>query len=308
MAIAIVLAAPFAPLRSASEDAIVEVAEAHGAPSRGVLLPLLLRANALPDLAVLLRPLDDFADDATCIVDLAALADGALRQLPVGPWLRLVVALLHDAPCDLLEHRWLDRHEGGARTARREILVANVDEFVQKQIVEHAVAALHYDVALIRGHAMHRAAPLDDVHRDTLVEVWVDPVVNASHLKRRLGVSVDTLHFRVEDSLERSLPACRAPQDEELTISYRHDGDHGVQLAMDTRAVIQDGQQHRRGAKTIGRHEGLLHHRDRAEVRGVLPHRLPHCVGEQLLEAQLVARCEEFPRQLRRVDAEILDL
>mmetsp|Transcript_16056 Transcript_16056/g.44175 ORF Transcript_16056/g.44175 Transcript_16056/m.44175 type:complete len:226 (+) Transcript_16056:601-1278(+) len=152
---------------------------------------------------------------------------------------------------------------------------------------------------------MHSAAPLDDLDRDALVELFVEPVIDAADLQRALRMTIDALHLCVEDRLQLGLKPHQSSQDEELAITDGEHRDHGVQLAVDPRAVVEDRKEGRGGAECLRGLVSLPHQRDRAHVRPL--HRV-HPVRNELRHCKLLAGLEQLSRQLRRIQAVLLDL
>mmetsp|Transcript_20498 Transcript_20498/g.58027 ORF Transcript_20498/g.58027 Transcript_20498/m.58027 type:complete len:264 (-) Transcript_20498:2-793(-) len=150
---------------------------------------------------------------------------------------------------------------------------------------------------------MHGAASLDDLDGDAVMERWVDPAVHPRQLQRRLDVPVDTLHLRLKDGLQAAALPVDAPEDQQLAIPDGDDGDHGVQLAVDPRAVVEHGQdQGRRAQDRRGAFERLAHQRYGTSVRA-----LP-AAGPELVLREDLASPQQVLRQQRGVNAIVLDL
>mmetsp|Transcript_56485 Transcript_56485/g.145438 ORF Transcript_56485/g.145438 Transcript_56485/m.145438 type:complete len:298 (-) Transcript_56485:2-895(-) len=191
-------------------------------------------------------------------------------------------------------------------TARgREELVANFNDLIEEEVVEDTVAAQDDDVALVSGHAVHGAAPLNDLDRHALIKVRVHPVVDPADLQWALRVAVDALHLRVEDYLEAP-HVLVAPQHEDLAVADGEHRDHGVQLAMDHGAVVHDREQRRRGPHGLRRLVRGPHEWDWALVGAILRGRA--LVRNQLRHGELLACLHQLLRQLRRVQAVLRDL
>eukprot|EP00406_Dinophysis_acuminata_P038679 CAMPEP_0179361752 /NCGR_PEP_ID=MMETSP0797-20121207/80664_1 /TAXON_ID=47934 /ORGANISM="Dinophysis acuminata, Strain DAEP01" /LENGTH=388 /DNA_ID=CAMNT_0021077167 /DNA_START=64 /DNA_END=1230 /DNA_ORIENTATION=- len=269
--------------------AVVLAAAPEDAAAGQDALPLPLPPDARPVPAPLLRPLHDLAHDARGVVALPALPDRGREVLAVEIRHGLGVALGDDVLCNLAEQVRVGRYELLAGSCGHEKLVAYAEDLLGEEVVEDAVAADDDDVSLVERDAVHRAAFLDDFDRHALVEVGVELFVQPAYLQRALGVAVDPLHLGVEYYLVGLLPAVQLAQDQELAVAHAEHGDHRVQLAVDLRAVVQDGDARRGGPEGLRRLEGVP-------------------VRDELRHGQGLAGPEQLDRQLRRVQAHLLDL
>jgi len=96
---------------------------------------------------------------------------------------------------------------------------------------------------------MDGTAPLDDIDCDLFFEIGVDAVIHPRELQGRLHVPVDALHLGMERHLHRARPRRKAPQQQELAVADGDDGHHRVQLPVDPRAIIENRENARGGAK-----------------------------------------------------------
>mmetsp|Transcript_55686 Transcript_55686/g.97215 ORF Transcript_55686/g.97215 Transcript_55686/m.97215 type:complete len:200 (-) Transcript_55686:365-964(-) len=167
-------------------------------------------------------------------------------------------------------------------------LIADGHNLIHEQVVKDPISAEDHNVTLVSRHAMYCTAALDDLDHCVLREVGVNRVIHSSELEWALRVAVDTLHLRVENRQETAFLG--AAQHENLTITDRADGDHGVQLAVDLRAVVHDGSQNCRGTEAAGALVSLSQQGDGAKILLRLLSR------EQLLNGKLLHAIEQLVR------------
>mmetsp|Transcript_19267 Transcript_19267/g.54622 ORF Transcript_19267/g.54622 Transcript_19267/m.54622 type:complete len:469 (-) Transcript_19267:15-1421(-) len=274
------------------------------AAAREQALPCLLPADARPHIAVGLRELHHLPDDAASVIALATLADWRVRVLAPVVRLSLAVALRDDAHRDLLEQRGRCGHELPALAPRGQHLVADVDDLFQEEVVEDTIAPHHDDIALVDRDAVYSAALLDHLDGYFFVEVGVYPIVKTTKLQWALRVTIDALHLGMEDCLEELL-ALQTAQHEQLAVPHREHGDHRMELPVDPGAVVQDGQERRRGPVALRGLVGIPHQGDGTPVRAV---QLRALVREELCHRELLAAPQELVGELRRIEAEVLYL
>mmetsp|Transcript_14319 Transcript_14319/g.38986 ORF Transcript_14319/g.38986 Transcript_14319/m.38986 type:complete len:241 (+) Transcript_14319:601-1323(+) len=183
--------------------------------------------------------------------------------------------------------------------------VDNVNDLVEKKIVEHPVTAKDDDVALIGRDAVNCRTSLDYLQGDILVEIGVDSTIHTSQLQRSLSMPVDSLHLRVEHGLEPPILRVHAPKHEKLAIADGEDRNHRMQLAVYPGTVVQDAQDHCCGTQAFGRLVRFLEERHWASITFRGRHLL---AWHQLIHGELFATSEQLVRQLRWIHPELLQL
>mmetsp|Transcript_62454 Transcript_62454/g.162301 ORF Transcript_62454/g.162301 Transcript_62454/m.162301 type:complete len:239 (-) Transcript_62454:336-1052(-) len=223
-------------------DRLLDLALARALAPLPQATPRLDRRPLPPTPSTLLGPLNHLSDDNGRVVDLPSTSNRSVPGPAIGPKVGLLVRCQNDRLGEL-PHLVLGRRH---QRSRREDAVADVPYLIGEEIVENPVAAHDHQVPLVGRDAMHPTSPFDHLHSDAVVEVWVNILANSGYLQRGLHVAIDALHLGLEDLLEprfRNRDLCSAQHDQ-LTVAHGYDRDHGMRLAVNLGAVVQQ-REHR---------------------------------------------------------------